>query len=281
MASMKQDVALLVHSCDRYELLYKGFEFFFSKYWDSEINCNLYFATEEKQVSINGFENIQSGKGAWADRLAYLLREKITEKYILYIQEDMWLNKKINASFFNQLFELAEKNNWPQVKLHSSGVYKTVETSSFMEGFNITKLDNENSDFLMSHQITLWNKDFLLKQLHKNEHPWRNERKGTKRLRKINPEIYHIDYFAENGQNEININNNPILRSEYQTISANGVLNSNVEPYIKELKNEGVVLKEYASKLEYNYNNNLTHDGNSKPKKVDVFKRTKNWLLGK
>ena len=281
MALIKKDVALLVHSCDRYELLYKGFEFFFSKYWDSEINCNLYFATEEKQVLIDGFENIQSGKGAWADRLAFLLKEKITEKYILYIQEDMWLSKKINASFFNQLFELTEKNNWQQVKLHSSEVYKTVETSSFIEGFNVAKLDNAKSGFLMSHQITLWNKDFLLKQLHKNEHPWRNERKATKRLRKINPEIYQIDYFAENGYDEINKNSNPILRSEYQTISANGVLNSNIETYIKELKNEGVVLKEYASKLEYNYNNNLTHDGNPKPKKVDIFKGSKNWLLGK
>lgn len=281
MILRKKDVALLVHSCDRYELLYKGFEFFFSKYWDPEINCNLYFATEEKEVLINGFENIQSGKGEWADRLAILLKEKISEKYILYIQEDMWLNKKINAGFFNQLFELAEKNNWQQVKLHSSGVYKTIETSSFIEGFNIAKIDNAKSDFLMSHQITLWNKDFLAKQLHKKEHPWRNERKATKRLKKINPEIYQIDYFAENGYKEINVNNNPVLRSEYQTISVNGVLNYNVEPYIKELITEGVNYTEYALKLEYNYRNHLTHDGNPKPSKVDIFKRTKNWLLRK
>jgi len=281
MIGRKKDVALLVHSCDRYELLYKGFEFFFSKNWDSKINCNLYFATEEKKVLINGFKNIQSGKGEWADRLAILLKEKISEKYILYIQEDMWLNKKVNADFFNQLFELAENNNWQQVKLHSSGVYKTIATNSFIEGFNIAKIDNAKYDFLMSHQITLWNKDFLLKQLHKKEHPWRNERKATKRLKKINPEIYHIDYFAENGHNEINQNNNPVLRSEYQTISVNGVLNCNVEWYIKELKTEGINFKEYASKLEYNYKNNLTHDGNQKPRKVDIFKRTKNWLLGK
>ena len=281
MIGRKKDVALLVHSCDRYELLYKGFEFFFSKNWNSKINCNLYFATEEKKVLINGFENIQSGKGEWADRLAILLKEKISEKYILYIQEDMWLNKKVNADFFNQLFELAENNNWQQVKLHSSGVYKTIATNSFIEGFNIAKIDNVKSDFLMSHQITLWNKDFLLKQLYKKEHPWRNERKATKRLKKINPDIYHVDYFAENGHNEINQNNNPVLRSEYQTISVNGVLNCNVEWYIKELKTEGINFKEYASNLEYNYNNNLTHDGNPKPKKVDIFKRTKNWLLGK
>lgn len=44
------DFALLVHSCDRYELLYKGFEYFFSKYWDFDVKCKYYFATEEKKL---------------------------------------------------------------------------------------------------------------------------------------------------------------------------------------------------------------------------------------
>jgi hypothetical protein len=179
MNSVNNNVALLVHSCDRYEFLFKGFEIFFSKYWHFSTDCNYYFATEEKKVTINNFENIQSGKGEWADRLKILLEERIKEEYILYFQEDMWLNKKTNALFFNQLFELAKKNNWQQVKLHSSEVYKTISTDQFIEEFQITKVDNANSGFIMSHQVTLWNKSFLIKQLLKNEHPWRNERKGT------------------------------------------------------------------------------------------------------
>ena len=281
MVSKTNNVALLVHSCDRYELLFNGFEAFFSKYWDFKINSNYYFATEEKKVTLDNFVNIQSGKGEWTDRLRNLLEEKIKEEYILYFQEDMWLNKKVNPNFFNHLFELAQKNNWQQVKLHSSEVYKTTSTDNFIEGFNIAIVDNANSDFLMSHQVTLWNKDFLLKQLKRNEHPWRNERKGTKRLKKNNPEIIHIDYFAENGNKEINNNNNPILRSEYQTISMNGLLNSNIEPFLKELKCEDIKQQQYALKLEHNYKNGLTHDGKPKPRKVDIFKRTKNWLQGK
>jgi len=278
MISKKNNDALLVHSCDRYKFLYEGFEFFFLKYWDFNIHCNYYFATEENKVSINGFKNICSGEGEWSDRLFFLLKEKISEKYILYIQEDMWFNKKINGKFFNQLFELMFKNNWQQVKLHSSEVYKTSPTNTLIEGFSIAKVDNKNSDFLMSHQITLWNKDFLLNQLHKKEHPWRNERKGTKRLKKLNPEIFQIDYFAENGNKEINNNNNPILRSEYQTISINGVLNSNIEPFIKDLLNGDIKNQEYALKLEHNFKNNLTHDGKPKPRKIDIFKRAKSWL---
>ena len=272
------EIALIVHCCDNYALLYKGFEFFFSKYWDINIKCNYYFATEEKDITIKGFKNIHSGKGEWADRLTYLLKEKITEPYIIYFQEDMWLKKKTNPRFFDRLFEIAVSNKWQQLKLHSSNIYTTVPTGIFIEGFNIAKVDNRKSDFLMSHQVTLWKKDFFLSQLFKKEHPWRNERRGTKRLKKLNPDIFQIDYFAENGHAEINENDHPVLRSEYRTISVNGILNSNVEGYISELKKEGGMLQEYALKLEHNYLNQLTHDGKPRPRKTDIFKRTKNWL---
>ena len=281
MNSKKHDVALLVHTCDRYEFLYEGFYYFFKKYWDHQINCNCYFATEEKKSSIPGFKNIQSGKGEWADRLAYLLKNEIKENYVLYFQEDMWLNKTVNPHFFNQLFSLAKQHNWKQVKLHSSEVYKTIATNEFIEGFNIVKLHNETSDFLMSHQVTLWNKEFLLQQLHKGEHPWRNERKGTKRLKKLNPEIYHADYFAENGKGEINKNSNPVLRSEYQTISNNATLNNNVKPYIQDLMNGDAAEIKYAETLQYHLANEITHDGKQKPRKEDIFKKIKNKLQGK
>ena len=278
---IKHSVALIVHSCDRYEFLYKGFEFFFTKYWDFDIDCKCYFATEDLNVSIKNFTTIQSGKGEWADRLSFLLNKKIPEKYILYVQEDMWLDKKVNANFFNQLFDLTEKNNWKQVKLHSSDVYKTIGTDVFIEGFNLSRVDNEKSDFLMSHQITLWEKDFLIKQLYKKEHPWRNERRATKRLKKINPQIFQVDYFAENGNKEININVDPVLRSGYNTISHNGTLSENVMPYIQALRSSSPEDQKYADNLAHNYANLLTHDGKPRPKKIDIFKRTKNWIVSK
>ncbi len=177
-----KNVALIVHACDRYEFLFKGFEYFFSKYWDYGIDCNFYFATEQINVTIPNFINLKSGKGEWADRLRFLLKETINEEYVLYFQEDMWVNKKVNKRFFNQLFELAVKNKWKQVKLHSSEVYSTNKTNYFIEGFNIAEINNSASGYLMSHQVTLWKKDFLIDQLLKNEHPWRNERRVTKRL---------------------------------------------------------------------------------------------------
>ncbi len=271
-------VALLVHACDRYEFLYKGFDHFFTKHWDFSIPCTYYFATEEKDANIFGFENIKSGKGEWADRLALLLRDKIDADYILYFQEDMWLNKNVNPGFFTRLFQLAIENKWNQVKLHSADVYQTIPTDLFIEGFNVATIDNAASRYLMSHQVTLWNKAFLLEQLHRNEHPWRNERRGTKRLKKLNPVIQHIDYFAENGHPPINSNDNPILRSGYQTISFNGLLHERIVPFIKKLLEGDQADQTYAAELQNHFDHELTHDGKPKPRKEDIFQRLKKWL---
>lgn len=277
------NVALMVHTCDRYAFLYKGFRIFFEKYWDKSVHCNYYFATEQNDYSLDEFINIKSGKGEWADRLSYLLKEKIKEKYVLYFQEDMWLTAPTNANFFNELFTLTEQNNWQQVKLHSSDVYTVHAGNTFIEGFNIATVDNQQSGFLMSHQVTLWNKEFLLAQLYSGEHPWRNERRGTKRLKKLDPQILQVDYFAENGQTEINLNNNPVLRSGYYTVSVNGILSDSIVPYIKELISNYADEEQvqYGEQLQHNHLHQLTHDGLPKPRKVDIFKRIKNWVKGK
>lgn len=281
MSKSKSNVALIVHACDGYEFLYEGFDHFFSKHWDFKISCKYYFATEEKDVKVNGFENIKSGNGAWADRLAFLLKNKIEENYILYFQEDMWLSKPVNRNFFEKLFDLTIENDWNHVKLHSSDVYKTKPTDIFIDGFNIAEIDNQKSDFLMSHQVTLWRKDYLLAQLYKNEHPWRNERRGTKRLKKLKPKIFQIDYFAENGCAAINENQETKNRSEYHAVSFNSTLNFNVVEYIKLLSKGKTEHKKYAAELQNHYDNNLTHSGKPKPKKEDIFKKFKNWFVKK
>jgi len=272
-----KQVALLVHTCDRYEFLYKGFEIFFNQFWDHNIATNNYFATEEIIVDIKPFKNILSGKAEWSDRLIKILSDEIKEDYVLYMQEDMWLTKPVNGQFFKELFSYAISNSIDCIKLHSSEVYQTIPTGTDFCGLSLTKLNNEKSKYLMSHQVTLWKKEFLLKQLRKNEHPWRNERRATKRLKKTNPTIYHVDYFAENGKNEINKNINPSIRSEYFTVSVNGMLGENSKLFIDKLSKSNAN-PDYLSKLKYHCDNELTHDGKPKPRKEDFFQKIKRWI---
>lgn len=190
----------------------------------------------------------------------------------------MWLNKPVNKIFFNELFQLAINNNWNQIKVHSSEVYATNSTNTFIQGFNIAEIDNSKSGYLMSHQITLWNKKFLLQQLYKNENPWRNEKRGTRRMKRANPLIHQVDYFAENGKPAINENKNPTGRSEYFTVSVNSLLNDNVLPFITELSTGNTIEKNYAKELFKHFENEITHDGKPQPRKDDLIKRFFNYI---
>jgi hypothetical protein len=273
--------ALLVHACDRYEFLYQGFEYFFNQFWDLGINCKYYFATEMIDVNIPGFENIKSGKGEWSDRLAYLLREKITEDYVIYMQEDVWLSKPVRKEFFDNLFDFVMAKGHKQVKLHSADIYQTVPTEKFIRGLNFSKIDNSKSRYLMSHQLTLWDRAFFIDQLLPKENPWRNERRGTKRLKLMNPEIWHVDYFSQNYSEPINKNQDIIERSNFNTVSQNGKLNDEVGYFIELLSKGDAKALAYAKELKNHHENSLTHDGMEQPRKVDFIKRLKNWVLNK
>lgn len=192
---MKREIAVLIHTCDRYKLLFKGFNYFFQKNWNFNIPCNYYFLTENEIVDFPPFVNLHSGTGEWSDRLRKTL-ENLDEKYILYIQEDFWLNRPVTESFFCALFEYIEKKQIQLYKIHGCDKYITIPTTDYVDGFNIAKIDNLNSKYLMSHQISIWDREFFIKQLPLGEHPWRNERKGSKRLKKTNMVIYHSDYFS-------------------------------------------------------------------------------------
>jgi len=277
----KTNIALIVHACDRYEFLFQGFEYFFNQFWNFDINCNYYFATEEIDVNLPGFINIKSGKGEWSDRLAYLLREKIKEDYVIYMQEDVWFSKPVSIDFFNELFDFVPKNGYKQVKLHSSDIYTTSPTDKYIQGLNFSKVDNIKSRYLMSHQITLWEREFFIAQLLPNENPWRNERRGTKRLKSINPEIWHIDYFSQDYSAPINKNLDVSERSNFNTVSLNGMLNDEVAYFIELLSKGDEKAIAYSKELQNHYLNGLTHDGKEKPRKIDIFKRFKNWVLKK
>lgn len=273
---MKNRVALVVHSCDRYQFLFRGFEIAFREYYPEGINAQLYFATETIDFEMANFSVIQSGKGEWSDRLRYLLEDKIKEDYVLYMQEDMWLSKKVDVCTLNEIITHAVSKKLDCVKLHSSGVYNIKPTEYFFGGLNLGQIINEESKFLMSHQITLWNKMFLIEQLQKNEHPWRNERRGTKRLHSQNATLHQIDLFSENGSPAINQNNKSIVnQSLYYTVSVNAVLNDIVKKYFELFKDKDA---SYLAEVIRHYENKLTHDGLSKPRKDDIFKKIKTWL---
>lgn len=277
-----KNIALIVHTCDRYKLLYMGFEYFFKKHFPyGEVKISYYFLTEEESYRSDIFTNIKTGKGEWSDRLLNGLKQ-MPEEYIIYFQEDMWLTRPISADLVNKIIGFALTEHINLLKLSSNSVYITRPTGDHINDLSVSVLDNEQSKYLMSHQVSLWKKSFLMDQLKYKEHPWRNERKGTKRLKKLDPKIYHIDLFAENEQVPGNDNKDTSAISQYYTVSQNASLNGYAHPFISEMKlAEDPAIREYAHKLDHHLKNDMTHDGQSKPRKEDLFKKIRKYITGK
>lgn len=267
-----------MHACDRYEILFKGFKHFFKKYWPEMDGINLYFFTENIPYHSTLFKNIKTGKAEWSDRLRVGLQQ-LSEPFVIYLQEDMWFNQPVNKKILDETLDFTIAEELLLLKLHSSEVYQTSPTGKIIGGLQVAKLDNAASKFLMSHQPSIWNREFFASQLSKNEHPWRNERKATKRMKKLDPPIYQIDLLAENGKPAINGNVSNEFRSEYQSVSVNGMLNNNSLSFIEELMNsDDKELSAYGSRLQHNFVHQVTHDGLPKPKKTSVLKKCFSFL---
>lgn len=247
MGNNKTKFAFVFHSCDAYEVLYKGCVYYFNKYWSGKIPVAKYFITEEKDVHFSGFKNIKSGTGAWTSRLYHAIGQ-IEEPYIIYFQEDYWLTQKVEPSYFERIMAAVEKLNPALLKLHDQiGDYKFLENAEF-EGLSLKRLDVTKSDFILSHRASIWRKDFFLDQLTTKESPWQNEMFGTQRLRKTSEKIYMLDYLRDNEKGKIN---SPDF-SHYYTVAESGKLNHFTSFFIEEIKKDklaGQDMLEYMDQI--------------------------------
>jgi len=173
-------ISLLVHTFNQYERYWDGYLKGFNDYFIENIPC--YWGTDVSGHAAHDFGDfkvIYSGSGEWSDRLIKLVGQ-IPTKYIFYMQEDQWPNnhppnmeKMLNSIRLHGLWRL---------QLSPVGQYYSLSGSRLPLYFHNT------SKYLVSHQPSIWNKEFLLSCLKANEDPWKNEYEGTKRLNN-RPEI--------------------------------------------------------------------------------------------
>ena len=211
----KLDLSLLVHTCDDYERFWGGMFYTLDFYWD--YNIPVYFANEEKQMSDividckgtpykpdNRIKQILTGK---TDRNGFSNRfieavNQVPTKYVLYIQEDMWLKRRLEDRLLNDLVNFMDEVNADSVRIHAKlfyyDEYYMIPTDHFVR--NQRMLKNIGGDIL-SHNATIWRKDYILKHQMPGEDPWINEKEGSKRMSLDNNNNYHynIHWYCQPG----------------------------------------------------------------------------------
>ena len=206
----KHDLSLLIHTCDSYESFWLPMFFSLDFYWDYD-TFPVYFANEEKVFSEYNFKGhkylpdsrikqILTGKtdrNGFSDRFIKAI-EQIPSKWIIYIQEDMWIRSKISNELLIDLVNFAEENNADSVKIHSKlfywDGYRLEPTDQFIQGQRVLKF-SDGDNYLLSHGATIWRKDYILKYQKCGEDPWSNEVEGGKRMSSEPHNHYHYNIF--------------------------------------------------------------------------------------
>lgn len=212
------DISLLVHTCDNYFKFWPGMLFSLDFNWDFE-KIPVYWASEEISIHETKFQcrgldykpnsNIKqiftgkTNKDGFSTRLINALN-KIQNKWVIYIQEDMWLLSQIPNNVFSELILFADIKNVDSIKIHTKlnyyDNYNLETTNHFINNIRIQKY-SQGDNFLHSHNATIWNREYLLSHLVENEDPWVNEMNGSKRMSSSQHNHFHynIHWYSQPG----------------------------------------------------------------------------------
>lgn len=172
-------LAIIIHTCDDYTFCWAGWHHYFKKYWNLKLPFSIYFVNEDIDVDFDGISQIKTGIGEWSTRLKKALGQ-IPEQNIVYLQEDVWLQAPIDIEKYYSIFLSLSLDRFQLSPTDST--YTLF--SKFSVGDLILRKFARKSNYLISHQPSIWKKSFLIGCLDQSESPWENEIEGTKRLRK-------------------------------------------------------------------------------------------------
>jgi hypothetical protein len=212
------DVSLLVHTCDNYLRFWPGMLFSLDFNWDFN-TIPVYWASEELSIHDYDFrcrtlpykpnkkiKQILTGKtdkNGFSTRMINSLNQ-IDSKWVIYMQEDMWLLSKIPNETISKLLLFGDITNSNSIKIHTKlgyyHNYKLENTDYIIDNVKLQKY-SDGDNFLHSHNATIWNKEYLINHLIEGEDPWINEVKGSKRMscKPHNHYHYNIHWYSQPG----------------------------------------------------------------------------------
>ena len=222
------NITIIIHTCDEYSHFWDGWYTMFNHFGFLDLGWPIHFCNEEIDLPFNDprITQIKTGKSkkymgvewrewlptfggpkqvdeGWSDRLIASLNSTQT-KYVLYMQEDQWPFKQIDGKLFNRLLNFVFVHDVNGLRLHrllsSYDLNEFEETEYYIENKKVLKV-KRNAGFLLCHQPTIWNKDFLLDVSIHGEGFRDNEYAGSERVREKykDPKIllYNHHWFLE------------------------------------------------------------------------------------
>lgn len=180
-SQLKQDCALVIHSCDAYSEIWPVF---FAALKDNWLDCDvdIYLNTETQSFKVDGLNLVtvnqdQFGKGiAWGKRLLGLMK-RIDKPYIISLFDDFLIESPVNTKTLKECLSILKKD-----KDISAFYFLSIPGANRSDGihpdFNL--LENF-TDYKINSAPAIWRKSSLMKFTGENDNPWAWEVFGTAR----------------------------------------------------------------------------------------------------
>jgi hypothetical protein len=175
-------IPIVLHTCDSYKQFWNPWFYYCKKFIQPPYK--IYFLCEEEEPEFHKeVICIKTGKGEWGERLLKGF-VSIPEKFIYYMQEDFWPCKPIDLSSYRRIFI---EYGMDALRISNKSYLYSLETVS--KTIPLYKFQ-QNSQYLMSHQFSLWNKEIFSKNINPTHTPWSNELEQSKIIGRKPHSIY-------------------------------------------------------------------------------------------
>ena len=171
-------VAVVVSSCDAFFDAWRPFVFFFRRHW-GDCPFPRFLIVNRLRVRSRFIEPIAVGPDLdWAANMDIALK-RITHPYILYFQEDYFLNGPVNREQLAGDFAYAFEQNAASFCFYPRSQTER-EFVRLNDRFGVVPRESDGRTRL---QVTLWKKDVLQSILLPGETAWNMEARASERIR--------------------------------------------------------------------------------------------------
>lgn len=202
-ASNSTDLTIFINTSDSFEDCWQPFFTLFHRYWPDCV-YPIVLNTETKDYSFNGLNisctKVSSGESkrlGWSECLERALNG-INTPYILYLQEDYFLESAVKQDVLTDLLALMRSEKIDVIRLSESAEAGPWHPTASP----LVWMVDQKAKWRLSLQAALWRKDILRTQIRKHESPWQLESYGGSRLRHTQEKICCVnrDLFSGNGK---------------------------------------------------------------------------------
>ena len=169
-------MSIVVSSCDAFFDAWRPFAFFFRKYWP-DCPFAVHLITNRLEVESSWLRALPVGRDkGWASNMQVAL-SRVDTPYVLYFQEDYFLNAPVNEERLASDFEFALRNDAASFCFYDLSQLEP-EFADNRDRFAVVP---DNSKGRTRLQATLWKRDALQSLLVPGEDAWNMEARGSER----------------------------------------------------------------------------------------------------